>query len=87
MATLREVPPVEFDQAFLSSEIDHLINSAHMRIEQQRIHLSLLGGNINPERTRARRDLQGHDRRVQKTLGHPQATHRLIVLDRGSVLQ
>jgi hypothetical protein len=58
MATPREILPFELDQSFLSSEIDRLINSARIRIEQQRIHLSLLRGNINPERTRARRDLK-----------------------------
>jgi hypothetical protein len=51
--------PIEFHQDVLSSEIDRLINSARIRIEQQRIHLSLLRGNINPERTRARRELKG----------------------------
>jgi hypothetical protein len=58
MATPREIPPVKFHGDTVSSEIDRLINSARIRIEQQRIHLSLLRGNINPERTRARRDLR-----------------------------
>ena len=58
MATPREILPFEFDQNFLSSEIDRLISSARIRIEQQRIHLSELHGNI-AERTRARRDLKG----------------------------
>ena len=58
MATPRENLPVEFHRDTVSSEIDRLINSARIRIEQQRIHLSELRGNINPERTRARRDLK-----------------------------
>ena len=57
MATPKEILPHEFNQDFLGSEIDRLINSTNIRVGQQRIHMQELSGNI-AERTRARFELK-----------------------------
>ena len=57
MATPKENLPNEFNGDFLDSEIDRLFTSARIRVEQQRIHIQELAGNL-PERTRARHQLK-----------------------------
>ena len=57
MAAQKEILPVAFDQDFVISELDRLINSAKLRVKQQRIHIQELAGNI-AERTRASHDLK-----------------------------
>ena len=47
----------EVDADVLTAEINRLVNSAKLRIEQQRIHIQELSGSI-AQRTRARHELR-----------------------------
>ena len=65
MAKQAEDQADEVDADVLTAEINRLVYSAKLRIEQQRIHIQELSGSI-AQRTRARHELRAMLHRYEK---------------------